>query len=62
MKKYKVLIIQNSGLYTNHMSVFYDPSDKEGDGTFETEEEAIEFCNNIPDISQFAIVPIYIKN
>ena len=62
MKKYKVLIIQNSGLYTNNMSVFYDPIDNEGDGTFETEEEAIEFCNNMTNITQFAIVPVYIKN
>mgnify|MGYP001262514235 FL=1 len=61
MKKYKVLIIQNNGLYTNNMSVFYNPIYENGDGTFETEEEAINFCNSIDEISEFAIVPVYIK-
>tara|TARA_Y100000389_G_C17401072_1_gene485352 strand:+ start:250 stop:435 length:186 start_codon:yes stop_codon:yes gene_type:complete len=61
MKKYKVLIIQNNGLYTNNMSVFYNPIYNEGDSTFETEEEAIDFCNSIDEISEFAIVPVYIK-
>jgi len=61
MKKYKVLIIQSNGLYTNNMSVFYNPIYNEGDSTFETEEEAIDFCNSIDEISEFAIVPVYIK-
>tara|TARA_R110001592_G_scaffold26307_2_gene98645 strand:+ start:2259 stop:2444 length:186 start_codon:yes stop_codon:yes gene_type:complete len=61
MKKYKVLIMHNNGLYSNYMSVFYNPVDKNGDSTFETEEEAIVFCNSIDEISEFAIVPVYIK-
>lgn len=61
MKKYKVLIIKNNGLYTNNMSVFYNPADSDGDGTFETEEEAIVFCDSIDGISEFAIIPVYIK-
>ena len=53
--------MHNNGLYSNYMSVFYNPVDKNGDSTFETEEEAIVFCNSIDEISEFAIVPVYIK-
>lgn len=53
--------MHNNGLYSNYMSVFYNPVDNDGDGTFETEEEAMVFCDSIDEISEFAIVPVYIK-
>ena len=61
MKKFKVLLIQTTGMYGNYTTILHEP-DSEKKMLFDTEQLAIEYCNKHNWILEFAILPVFVKN